>query len=58
MGTVLGAVVGAGVESVASGAIDSLFENGPDVSEAFDAGTAAFTDTAGAVGGAIKGLFD
>lgn len=57
-GTVVGAVVGAGVGIVASGAIDSLFENGPDVSEAIDAGREAFTDTAGAVGGAIKGLFD
>ncbi len=58
VGAVLGAVVGAGVGIVASGAIDSLFENGPDVSEAIDAGKEAFTYTAGAVGGAIKGLFD
>jgi uncharacterized protein YukE len=65
VGTAVGAVVGLGVGVFASGAIDSLFENGPDVGAAWDAGTEAVTDTVGAVGDGIKsaagfvgGLFD
>lgn len=65
VGTAAGAVVGAGVGIFTSGAIDSLFENGPDVEAAAEAGWEALTDTgeaigdaAGAVGGAIGGLFD
>ncbi len=38
VGTAVGAVVGAGVGIFTSGAIDSLFENGPDVGAAFDSG--------------------
>lgn len=65
VGTAAGAVIGAGVGIFTSGAIDSLFENGPDVGAAVDAGWDAVEDTgevigdaAGAVGGAIGGLFD
>jgi len=65
VGTAAGAIVGAGVGIFTSGAIDSLFENGPDVGDAVDAGWDAVEDTggaigdaAGAVGGAIGGLFD
>lgn len=68
VGTVVGAgvgtIVGAGVAIFTDGAIDSLFENGPDVGEAFDAGVDALEDTGSAivdgvssVGGAIGGLF-
>lgn len=65
VGTAAGAIVGAGVGIFTSGAIDSLFENGPDVGEAVDAGWDAVTDTggaiadgAGAVVDGIGGLFD
>lgn len=65
VGTAAGAIVGAGVGIFTSGAIDSLFENGPDVGAAVDAGVDAVTDTAGAIAdgaGAvvdgIGGLFD
>jgi hypothetical protein len=58
-------VIGAGVGIFTSGAIDSRFENGPDVGEAAEAGWDAVKDTGGAnadgvgaVGGAIGGLFD
>ncbi|GAA1163842.1 hypothetical protein [Nocardioides aquiterrae] len=64
-GTAAGAVVGAGVGIFTSGAIDSLFENGPDVGAAVDSGLDALEDTAGAIAdgaGAvvdgIGGLFD
>lgn len=65
VGTAAGAVVGAGVGIFTSGAIDSLFENGPDVGAAFDSGVDALADTggaiadgAGAVVDGIGGLFD
>jgi uncharacterized protein YukE len=65
VGTAVGAIVGAGVGIFTSGAIDSLFENGPDVGAAFGAGVDAIGDTAGAigdaagaVGGFVGGLFD
>lgn len=65
VGTAAGAIIGAGVGIFTSGAIDSLFENGPDVGEAAEAGWDAVQDTGGAiadgvgaVGGAIGGLFD
>ena len=38
VGTAAGAIIGAGVGIFTSGAIDSLFENGPDVGEAAEAG--------------------
>src|SRR5262245_43198652 len=50
VGTVVGAGVGLAVGLFASGAIDSLFENGPDVERALDEGAEAVTDTVGAVG--------
>lgn len=58
VGTAVGAVVGLGVGIFASGAIDSLFENGPDVGEAFDSGVEAVTDTVGAVGDAAGAVGD
>jgi hypothetical protein len=65
VGTAAGAVIGAGVGIFTSGAIDSLFENGPDVGAAAEAGWDAVADTgeaigdaAGSVGDAIGGLFD
>ncbi|QWZ09280.1 hypothetical protein KRR39_05705 [Nocardioides panacis] len=65
VGTAAGAIIGAGVGIFTSGAIDSLFENGPDVGQAAAAGWDAVEDTGGAivdgvgaVGGAIGGLFD
>lgn len=65
VGTAVGAVVGLGVGIFASGAIDSMFKNGPDVSTALDAGADAVTDTVGAVGDGLEaagdfvgGLFD
>ena len=64
VGTALGAVVGAGVGVFTSGAIDSLFENGPDVGAALDRGGEAVVDTGKAVvhgvasvGKGIAGLF-
>lgn len=49
VGTVIGAgvgtVIGAGVAIFADGAIDSLFENGPDVAEAAEEGWEALEDT-------------
>lgn len=55
VGTAVGAVVGLGVGIFASGAIDSLFENGGDVGQALDDGVEAVTDTVSAVG---EGLGD
>jgi hypothetical protein len=42
-------VVGAGVGIFTSGAIDSLFEDGPDVGAAVDSGLDALEDTGGAI---------
>jgi hypothetical protein len=53
VGTAVGAVVGLGVGIFASGAIDSLFENGPDVGQAISEGAEAVTDTVDAVGEGI-----
>jgi uncharacterized protein YukE len=65
VGTAAGAVIGAGIGIFTSGAIDSVFENGPDVGAAFDSGVDALTDTGeaigdgvGAVADGIGGLFD
>ncbi|WP_299925806.1 hypothetical protein [uncultured Nocardioides sp.] len=49
VGAVVGTAVGAGVAIFADGAIDSLFENGPDVGAAFDAGVDALEDTGDAI---------
>lgn len=60
VGTAVGGVVGVGVGIFMSGALDSVFENGPNVEAAAQAGWAAVTDTVGAIGesfvGAAKGL--
>lgn len=58
VGTAVGAVVGLGVGIFASGAIDSMFENGPDVGAAVDAGAEAVTDTVGAVGDGLEAAGD
>ena len=65
VGTAVGAVVGAGVGVFTSGAIDSLFENGPDVGAALDRGVESVADTGKAIGSGvvsvgkgIAGLFD
>ncbi|MGN6129413.1 MAG: hypothetical protein ACTHOK_03640 [Nocardioidaceae bacterium] len=58
VGTAVGAVVGLGVGLFASGAIDSLFENGPDVGEAVSEGWGAVTDTVGAVGDGLSAAGD
>lgn len=58
VGTAVGAVVGLGVGLFASGAIDSMFENGPDVGKALDAGAEAVTDTVGAIGDGFKAAGD
>ncbi len=69
VGTAVGALVGAGVGIFASGAIDSLFENGPDVGQALSEGWESVTDTGSAivdgaqdlaegVGDFVGGLFD
>ncbi len=58
VGTAVGAVVGAGVGIVASGAIDSLFEEGPDVANALSDGWESLTDTGGAVGDGVGALVD
>ncbi len=65
VGAVVGTVVGAGIAIFADGAIDSLFENGPDVGEAWNEGVDALADTGGAiadgvssVGETIGGWFD
>ena len=55
VGTAFGAVVGAGVGIMASGAIDSLFTEGPDVGLAVSSGEDALVDTVGAVGDGISG---
>lgn len=48
-GAVVGTVIGAGVAIFADGAIDSLFENGPDVGKAWDEGVDALEDTGEAI---------
>lgn len=56
VGTVAGAVVGAGVGIFVSGSIDSLFEEGPDVGAAVDAGWEAVVDTGKVIGGPVVGV--
>lgn len=58
VGTAVGAAVGLGVGIFASGAIDSLFENGPDVGQALDEGWESVTDTVGAVGDGLESAGD
>ncbi|MGY2704213.1 hypothetical protein [Nocardioides sp. HB32] len=58
VGTAAGAVVGAGVGIFTSGAIDSLFENGPDVGAAVDSGVDALEDTGGAIADGAGAVVD
>ncbi|GGO77891.1 WXG100-like domain-containing protein [Nocardioides deserti] len=58
VGAAVGAVVGAGVSIFADGAIDSLFENGPDVGEAFEEGLDALADTGDAIADGVGGAID
>lgn len=55
VGAVVGTVVGAGVAIFADGAIDSFFENGPDVGKALEEGWEALEDTGEAIAGGISG---
>lgn len=55
IGAVVGGIVGAGVSIFADGAIDSFFENGPDVGEAFENGVDALADTGEAIGDFVGG---
>jgi hypothetical protein len=64
VGTAVGALGGAVIGILADGAIDSLFENGPDVGAALEEGWDSLEDTGSAIkdgvsslGGAIGGLF-
>ncbi|TGO06687.1 hypothetical protein [Serinibacter arcticus] len=58
IGAAVGAVVGAGVSIFADGAIDSFFENGPDVGEALSSGVDALADTGEAIGDFAGGVAD
>ncbi|MDN4162294.1 hypothetical protein [Nocardioides abyssi] len=58
VGAAVGAVVGAGVSIFADGAIDSLFENGPDVGAAFEEGLGALADTGDAIADGVGGALD
>ncbi|TQL70277.1 hypothetical protein FB381_4206 [Nocardioides albertanoniae] len=55
VGAVIGTAVGAGAAIFSDGAIDSLFENGPDVGKALDEGGKALGDTADAIGSGVSG---
>lgn len=56
VGAVVGTAVGAGVAIFADGAIDSLFENGPDVAQAWDEGVDALADTGDAIVDGVSGV--
>ena len=58
VGAVVGTAVGAGVAIFADGAIDSLFENGPDVGKAFDEGVDALADTGDAIADGVSSAAD
>ncbi|WP_370201555.1 hypothetical protein [Aeromicrobium sp.] len=58
VGTVVGGIVGAGVSLFADGAIDSLFENGPDVGAALEEGWNAIEDTGSAIADGVSGAMD
>lgn len=58
VGAVVGTVVGAGVAIFADGAIDSLFENGPDVGKAWDEGVDALEDTGEAIVDGVSGAVE
>lgn len=56
VGAVVGTVIGAGVAIFADGAIDSLFENGPDVGKAWDEGVDALADTGEAIADGVSSV--
>jgi hypothetical protein len=56
VGAVVGTVVGAGIAIFADGAIDSLFENGPDVGKAWDEGVDALADTGEAIADGVSSI--
>lgn len=58
VGAVVGTVVGAGIAIFADGAIDSLFENGPDVGKAWDEGVDALSDTGEAIADGVSSVGD
>lgn len=58
VGAVVGTAIGAGVAIFADGAIDSLFENGPDVGAAAEAGVEALADTGGAIADGVSSAAD
>lgn len=58
VGAVVGGVIGAGVSIFSDGAIDSLFENGPDVGKAWDAGVDALEDTGETIASGISSAAD
>lgn len=56
VGAVVGTVVGAGIAIFADGAIDSFFENGPDVGKAWDEGVDALADTGEAIADGVSSV--
>lgn len=58
VGAVVGTAIGAGVAIFADGAIDSLFENGPDVGAAAEAGVEALADTGDAIADGVSSVAD
>jgi hypothetical protein len=58
VGAVVGGVIGAGVSIFSDGAIDSLFENGPDVGQALSEGVDALADTGDAIADGIGSVAD
>ncbi|NPD03697.1 hypothetical protein HN031_03245 [Nocardioides sp. zg-1308] len=58
VGAVVGTVVGAGIAIFADGAIDSFFENGPDVGKAWDEGVDALEDTGEAIADGVSSVGD
>lgn len=58
VGAGVGTVVGAGVAIFSDGAIDSLFENGPDAGKAFDEGLNALESTGSAITDGVSGAAD
>jgi plasmid stabilization system protein ParE len=58
IGAVVGGIVGAGVSIFSDGAIDSFFENGPDVGKALEEGVDALADTGEAIADGVGGAID
>jgi uncharacterized protein YukE len=58
VGGAVGTLVGVGVAIFADGAIDSLFDNGPDVGKAWDEGVDALQETGGAIAEGVSNVGD